>query len=395
MRIQSQISNGVLFLLIAMTALGPFSIDAYLPALPSISHDLSTSESTVQLTLASFLLGLAIGPIIIGPLSDSFGRRSVIIWGLVGYIGSSIICATTLNVEYLIIFRFFQAVSVAAVMTASSAVLADVYSGDELSKKSSLLYVFMSIAPMIAPIIGGQINDLLGWQAIFWALVVISVPLMISSYIKIPETLADHERIKFSPINSIIGYMKLLSNVSTVAYAISAGSVSAIFFAYVAATPFIYIESYGMSEEYFAYFFAFGAVIAILANWINILLVDKIGYKKMLIVQSVFIVLVGLLLIIGTLGFADRWAIYAAGFLMMGSMHIICTNTLTGIMNDTQQKGTASALMLSSRFGGGMLGVACISALQGTQQLNYGIILLVFALISGISIYIGVKYSTN
>lgn len=375
----------LMVLLAAVVTTAPFSIDAYLPAFPSMAADLKTAESSIQATLAAFLFGLAMGPVFLGGLSDFIGRKPVLLTGLFGFMVTSAICAVASNVELLIVSRFFQAVFAVTSMSTGGALLADIYSGDELSRKASVIMVFMSIAPMIAPIIGGEISEAWGWRYIFWAIAMAAVPLLLLALKVAPETLPPSERSSFSPTQSFKGFAEVLRQPGTLQFLGMGFFVSAIFFSYVSATPFIYIEQLGMSETTYSYFFAAGAIVAVAANWLNIRSVGRVGYRKTLFWQGIITSVTGALLFLGIMDVLGLWAVYLAGVLFMGLMHVVSTNSTTGVMDaSAHAKGAASALMMSSRFGGGVFGVFCISLFGGTEFLTYGIILLVFAVLVGL-----------
>lgn len=381
--------------LASIVTMAPFSIDAYLPAFPTISVDLNSAESDVQMTLAAFLMGLALGPLFFGSLSDAVGRRKVLLWGLLGFFIMSVACAAAPNIETLIISRFLQAAFVAASLTTGTALLSDIYTGDELSKKSSIIMLLMSVAPMIAPIFGALITNGLGWRYIFWLLAAFSVFLAIGSFKVVPETLAAQQRVPLEVRRYIQSYFELLKRPLILTHLLAALFVSASFFAYLSATPFIYINQFGMSEVQFSYLFAIGAIVAVAGNWLNMTLIEKFGYKCLLSWQGATIIVIGLAMLLGVFGDL-RWVIYIAGFLLMASMHVISTNSTTGVLDDSpNSRGAASAIMLAGRFGGGMFGVACIGWFHGTDIIQYGIILSIFCVLSGCFAIIGLRALSN
>ena len=181
--------RSLLALLTITVMLVPFTIDAYLPALPDIARDLAASEALIQYSIGAFLFGTALGPLFAGPVSDAIGRQPVLVWGLAGFAVFSAACAVVSDGQMLVAFRFLQAVTGSASLLAGRALLADLYSGDKLSQKQSAIMVVMVIAPMIAPLIGSWVSEAWGWRFIFWGLATGGAAAFVVSRLKLPETL--------------------------------------------------------------------------------------------------------------------------------------------------------------------------------------------------------------
>ncbi len=383
-------------LLAGIVMLAPFAIDAYLPALGMIARDLAASEALVQYSIGSFLLGTAIGPLFAGPISDAVGRRPVLIFGLIGFGVFSVACALVTSADMLILFRFFQALMGSAALVAGRALLADLYSGDELSRKQSVIMVVMVIAPMVAPILGGWLSANWGWRLIFWGLAMGAVCAASVSVVKLPETLEDARRNPMALGRVLSGYFGILKNPVAMMYLFSLSCMNAVFFVYVAATPFLYMETYGLSVQQYAWLFAAGALLAGLSNFINIFVVGQIGYRATLLIQGMLVMACGVVLFAAAFGLLGRWAIYGPGLLMMPLMHVVGNNALTGVMDQFEtRKGTASAFAMSSRFTFGMIGVGIVGAFQGSVEIRYGLILFVFAALAGVSAQMAVRWDKS
>lgn len=376
--------------------LAPFAIDAYLPALGIIARDLAASEALVQYSIGSFLFGTALGPLLAGPLSDAIGRRPVLIAGLVGFAVFSVACALVVNAETLVLFRFFQALTGSASLLAGRALMADLYVGDELSQKQSIIMVVMVIAPMVAPLLGGWVSSNWGWRFIFWGLALGGLAAGLISFLRLPETLTQEKRNPMALGQVMRGYLGIAQNGVAMMYLMAISCMSGVFFVYVAATPFLYIETYGMSVQAYAWMFAAGAFLAGLANFANFFVVKRLGYRTTLLVQGMMVMACGVVLFCGAFGLFGRWAIYGPGLLMMPLLHVVGNNALTGVMDqfDTR-KGIASAFAMSARFAVGMIAVGIVGQFNGSVEARYGLILFVFAALAGVSAQMAVRWDNG
>jgi DHA1 family bicyclomycin/chloramphenicol resistance-like MFS transporter len=383
----------LLVLLAVIVMLAPFAIDAYLPALGLIAVDLHAAEALVQYSIGAFLFGTALGPLFTGPLSDAIGRRPVLIWGLAGFGVFSVACAVVNNAEMLVVFRFFQAVSGGASLLAGRTLLADLYSGDALAQKQSMIQMVMVLAPMLAPVLGGWVSEIWGWRYIFWGLAIGAAAAFAASAVKLPETLVPQKRQSLQLMRVLAGYLGVMRNRVAMMYVCTISAMSGVFFVYVSATPFLYMETYGLSVQGYAWMFAAGAALAGVANFANIFVVGRIGYRNALMIQGMLTMACGAILFGGAFGLFGRWAIFGPGLLMMPLLHVVGSNSLTGMMDQFEsRKGTASAFALSARFSTGMIAVALVGVFQGSIETRYGLIFFVFAAIAGISAQMAVRW---
>ena len=195
----------------------------------------------VQVSIAVFLLGFSLGPLIFGPLSDAFGRRKLIYSSLLLFSVFSILCSLSSNIYLLIIFRFFQAVFGSVSTVCGRAAIADLLSGNELAKKYSLLGLLLTVAPILAPIIGGWINEILGWRYIFFFMTIFGIILVVISYFYVHETLPNEKRTKFNIENILFNYVLIIKNKTALFYILFLSSSSAVFFVFLAVSPFLFI----------------------------------------------------------------------------------------------------------------------------------------------------------
>ena len=383
----------LIVLLIGMTMLAPFAIDAYLPAFPLMSAEFQVAQSGIQLTLAAFLLGMSLGPLLAGPISDALGRRRVILAGLAGFLAFSLACAWAQNVDQLVVIRFFQALAGSSTLVASRALLADIYRGDRLAQKNALISMFLALAPMLAPMIGGWLTALAGWRAIFWLLASATTVCFLFSARFLPETLPPARRFPLDPGGMLRGYRLVLKNRLALTYALASAGIMAVFFTYVAVTPFLYIELYGMSVSAYSMMFGAGAMLAIVGNYLNIWAVGRFGFRLVLLVLGMAVMGFGVMLFSAGFGLLGRWAIYLPGLMFMPLLHMVGANAITGAMEQFDSgKGAASALFLSLRFGAGILAVSIVGSLGDVSEMRYGLIVFVFAALSGVAAQMAVRW---
>ena len=388
MKISINISIYFLVSVACITILAPFSIDAYIPATVDISKELLASSNSVQLSIAIFLMGFSLGPLIFGPLSDAFGRRKLICLSLIFFSLFSFLCSLSTNIYLLIFFRFFQAVSGSVGTVCGRAAVADLFSGNKLAKNYSILGLILTIAPILAPIIGGWINEYFGWRYIFVFMALSGALFFLISFFNIPETLKSKDRTVFDFNGVFLSYIRILKNRTALFYILFLSSTSAVFFAFLAASPFLYIQQFGLTPIQYSYVFGSGAVIAAVSNIINIKFTSIIGYKKIIVITCYLILLNAIVLFFGGLEILDRWSIYLSGLLFMGLFHIANATSLTGLMDEFEKnKGAANALAISLRFGFGMIGAGCVSIMNDKTIYPYIFTVMFFscfAMISGL-----------
>src|SRR6184192_4430202 len=213
-----------LFVLLgSLTAFGPLSIDMYLPALPAIARDLAASESVVQLTLTACLIGLALGQIVAGPLSDSLGRRRPLLIGVAGYVIVSLLCAIAPSVWLLVVLRLIQGLTGAAGIVIARAIVRDLYAGSAAARYFSRLILIMGLAPILAPIVGAQLLRFTSWHGIFVTLAIIAGLLWLGAAVGLPETLPAARRSSGGLRGTLGTFRALLSDARFIGYALSAG----------------------------------------------------------------------------------------------------------------------------------------------------------------------------
>jgi DHA1 family bicyclomycin/chloramphenicol resistance-like MFS transporter len=364
--------RGVLFTvsLSLMMASGALSVDMYTPALPAVGRSLGASEAQVLLTLSSFLVGFGVGHLFWGPLGDRWGRRKPIAAGIVLYIVGSAGCALSGTIEHMILWRCVQAFGGAAASALSRAVVRDAYSRDEAARAMSLILLVMYVAPMLAPLIGGQILVWLDWPMIFWTLAGFGV-LCLAGLAAIPETLPPERRMTLRWSGMVLSYGMLLGNRRFVGYALNNGLRGAGLLAYVAGAPFVYIGYFGVAPQYYGFLTAANVFGMALGNIVNSRLVMRVGSDRMLAIGSWVGAIAGVMLLIGgATGLGGIVGIALPLFLFLSLMGLINANSTMGALGIFPERaGAASALMGTIPYGLGAVAGAAIGWLaDGTPS---------------------------
>lgn len=259
---------GLALLLAMLTVLGPLNIDMYLPAFPEISVDLGANASGVQLSLTTCLVGLAVGQVVIGPVSDARGRRGPLLVCVALFVLASALCALAPNTTVLVLGRFLQGFTASAGVVLSRAIVRDVFDGPALTRFFALIMVVVAVAPMAAPILGGGVLWLpfTDWRSIFWTLALVGVVIVAVVAVRLPETLPNDRRTPGTLGGSLAAMGVLLRDRRYLGYTLVVGLLHGGSFAYVAGTPFVYQDLYGVSPQVFGFLFGVNGIAIILGS---------------------------------------------------------------------------------------------------------------------------------
>lgn len=345
----------IAFLLGALASFGPLSIDMYLPALPNLVTELNSSTSLAQLSLTSCLLGIALGQLFVGPFSDVFGRRGPLLIGLCIYVVSSLLCMFATTIWTFITMRFIQGLAGSAGIVISRAIVRDLYSGSEMTRFFSLLMLVNGVAPILAPILGGQVLQVASWRGIFLVLFAMGVAMLIAIFFGLKETLPLSRRSKGGLRNTILTFRELIKNRTFMGYALGQGFVMAGMFAYISGSPFILQNIFGVSPQMFSLLFGINSIGIIIAGQITGRLAGRISEKKLLIAGLTLSFAGGVLLLLMILIGGGLYSILLPLFVVVSSVGIVGTSSFSLAMQDqAKAAGSAAALIgvLSFVFGG-------------------------------------------
>jgi DHA1 family bicyclomycin/chloramphenicol resistance-like MFS transporter len=345
--------QGWLLILAALIAIGPLSIDMYLPAFASLERDLAAAPGSAELSLAGFFIGIALGQLCWGPLADRFGRRPPLFFSLSLFALASLGCALANDLTTLVAWRVVQALAGSAGMVISRAVVRDRCGAREAARAFSMLIMVMGLAPILAPLLGGWINHLLGWRAIFLVLTLYALLSLWAVGWHLSESHDIRHAAPLSLRGVWQGYVGLLRSRAFMGYSLSSGLAMAGMFAYIAGSPFVLIQLGGIPAEHFGWAFGSNALGFVVASQLNARALRRWEPSQLLRVALWVPALVGLLLLMVTwLGLFHLPLILGGLFLYMASLGFIVPNANAGALaTHGQQAGSAAALMGSMQFG--------------------------------------------
>ncbi|MER6381014.1 multidrug effflux MFS transporter [Streptomyces sp. NPDC001250] len=338
-----------------LTATPPLAMDMYLPSLPEVTRSLHAPAATVQLTLTACLLGMALGQLVVGPMSDRWGRRRPLLAGLAVYLVATALCALAPNVETLVALRLAQGLAGAAGIVIARAVVRDLYDGVAMARFFSTLMLISGAAPIVAPLIGGQILRVTDWRGVFVVLTVVGTLLAALVWLRLPETLPPAERHAGGAGTALRTMRGLLADLPFTGYMLAGGFAFAALFAYISASPFVIQEIYGASPQTFSLLFGLNSVGLVIAGQVNgKLLVGRVALEKVLACGLAVIVLAAsalLLMSAGALGGTGLAPVAAALFVLMSAMGITLPNAQSlALMRTRHAAGSASALLGTTSF---------------------------------------------
>lgn len=348
---------GLLITLIlgSLSALPPLSMDLYLPALPEVGDDLGTSASRVQLTLTSCLIGLGLGQLIVGPMSDQLGRRRPLLLGTCCYIAASLACALAPDIESLTVFRAVQGLAGAAGIVIARAVVRDLFEGLAMARFFSTLLLISGAAPVLAPVFGGQMLRVTSWRGLFVVLAVFGVALVLVVWRWLPETLPAERRHGGGVIPALRVMAGLFRDRVFTGYLLTCSLAFSGLFAYVAASPFVVQEIYGGSPQDFGMLFMANAAGLVAVGQLNgKVLVGRVSLNRVITVGLAVVIAAAAALLLMTTGVFGRVglpAVAAGLFVLMSAMALVLPNSNSqALMRTPHAAGSASALLGASQF---------------------------------------------
>lgn len=366
-------SNHLNFLLIVIlgviSALTPIAIDMYLPAMPSIAKEFATSAGGIQITLTAYMGGFAIGQLVHGPLSDSFGRKPVLMIGTLCFMLCSMLSALAPNIDMLIWSRIAQGFAGAAAAVVVQALVRDMFQKEEFARTMSFIMLVMTLAPLVAPLAGGYMAVWFGWRAIFWSIAVISLLVLIAISFKIPETLSVQKRQRFSVRAVLYNYASLVSSKEAMLLILMGALSFAGMFAFLTAGSFIYVELYGVDIQHVGYLFGLNVITMMVMTTVNGRFVRAKGSPWMLNLALSIQLVASILLLLGQLLDLGLWGLVVPIMLYTGAISTVGSNSMALLLSQYPGiAGTASSLAGTLRFGLAGVAAAIISSLPASSS---------------------------
>lgn len=341
------------FLLIlgALSAFGPLAIDFYLPSFPTLAREFATDVEHVQLSLAAYFIGISLGQLFYGPIADRYGRRIPLLIGVALFTAASFACALAPSLDWLIAARFVQALGGCAGMVINRAVVRDLCDPLASAKVFSQLVLVMGLAPILAPLGGGLLLDTLGWPWIFHSLALFAGLCLLAVWLWLPETRPQH--MQPAPLSGAFGqYRALLGNASFMGYSLAGGVAMAGMFAYIAGSPFVFIELYGVPAEHYGWLFGSNAAGFVLMAQVNARLVRR-GGPALWLRRMVLVYLSSgvCLLVLAALQLASLWPLLIPMFICVASLGCVLPNaTACAMAGQGPHAGSASGFLGSLQF---------------------------------------------
>lgn len=379
----------ILLILGSLSAFGPMAIDFYLPSFPTLARVFATDVEHVQLSLASYFVGIAMGQLLYGPLADRFGRRWPLLAGLVLFTLASLACAQAQSLEWLIVARFVQALGGCAGMVISRAVVRDLCDPLASARVFSKLMLVMGVAPILAPLAGGVLLELFGWNSIFYGLMLFSALCLVAVLLWLPETRASG--VPPAPLSGALGrYRQLLGDRLLIGYGLTGGVAMAGMFAYISGSPYVFIELYGVPAEYYGWLFGANAAGFILTAQLNGWLLRHHG-PEYWIRRTVWVYCAATLALLAVALAKPQalWPLLIPLFISTASLSCVLPNaTACAMAGQGMHAGSASALIGSLQFcvaagasalvgalhDGSALPMAQVIALCGLASLTLGVL---------------------
>lgn len=335
-----------------LTMFGPMAIDMYLPGLPAIGRDFGADQATVQLTLSWFLVAFGVGQLAWGPLGDRYGRKAPAAAGILLFVVGSVGCALAGSVEGLAGWRFVQGLGAGAAPVLARAMVRDSFDRDRAASTMSLMMLVMGVAPMLAPLAGGQVLAHSGWRTIFWVLAGFGL-VALAGLATLRETLPRDRRVMGGGAQALRGYLFLIRDRRFLGYVLSSGFVFAGMFAYIAGTPYVYIEYFGVAPQHYGLLFGLNVVGMMLVNTVNSRLVLRLGTDPLMRAGTAVAATMGcVLLAAGASGFGGLWGIVVPLVGYLGMTGLVGANGMAGALARVPERaGAASALAGTLQLG--------------------------------------------
>lgn len=389
------LSNRSLLILILglLSAIGPFSIDMYLPGFPVIAQKLNTTVDYVAYSLSSFFIGVCAGQLLCGPLLDRFGRKRPLVTGLLLYIAASIGCSFATTVDALILFRFVQALGCCVAMVAPGAIVRDVFPVAENAKVFSLLILILGVSPILAPTVGSFLVAAYGWASVFVVLAAVTAAVLLLVVLRLPESKPADPKVSLRPGAIFTGFANVMREPQFATYAFAGAVAAAGLFAYLAGSPFVFMQLYGVSEQQYGWIFALIAAGLIGCSQLNNVLLKR--YTSAQIIKVVLLTQASIGVVLATGTAMDVLGINGTIFLMF--LFLSCqgftfpNSAALAMAPFTTGAGSASALMGALQMAFGALASALVGVFFNETALPTAAIMSVCSLLGLTILLLGAR----
>lgn len=384
----------LILILGSLTALGPFSIDMYLPGFPAIARDLQTTVADVSLTLSSYFIGISFGQLLYGPLLDRYGRKKPLYAGMLVYILSSLACAFATSIDALILLRFIQAVGSCAAAVASRAMVRDLFPVEANAKVFSLLMLVVGVSPMVAPTVGGYVTADVGWPWVFVILAAMGALLLAVVYVALPESSTPDRSLSLKPKPILLNFFSVAKIPVFYTYSLCGALSFAGLLAYVSGSPLLFMEIFEVSEKEYGWIFAFLSIGLIGASQVNSLLLKKYHSNQIIFVALAGQSVIAFILMIGTwnqwLGLPET---IACIFIFLCCLGFNFPNSSALSMAPfSRNAGSASALMGALQMGCGALATVALSLFSNHSSLPMTIVMISTSFLALLILFFGRRY---
>lgn len=336
----------------SLSTVSPFSIDMYLPGFPAIADDLGTTIDRVQFSLTAYLIGIAAGQLLYGPLLDRFGRRPPLYAGLLAYLAASAGCAFSTTIEALIVMRFLQALGGCAGMVAAQALVRDIFPANKTAQAFSSITLVIAVSPMIAPTVGGYVTASIGWEAIFILLAVITTIILICVHFVLPDGRKADTSISLRPGSVVRNFYTVVREPQFIMYALGGGLAMSAPFAYIAGSSFVFMQLFGATPEQYGWIFAVVAGGLIGVSQLNHFLLNRFSSQQLVKYALRFQTCIGIFFLAGVIGdWFNMFGFFVMTFLFLAAQGLTGPNsTALSLAPFTQHTGSAASLLGSYRM---------------------------------------------
>jgi len=354
-----------------LTAIGPLSIDMYLPAFPDIARGLHTSVAQVTLSLSSFFIGISVGQLLYGPLLERFGRKKPLYAGLCIYLVASVGCAFAASVQALIALRLLQALGGCVGMVAARAMVRDLFDVKENAKIFSTLMLVVAVSPIIAPTLGGYITAALGWHYVFVMLIIIAILILTGIYFFLPETKKPDPNFSLKPVPIMKSYRSVITHPQFYTYALTAAVSAAAIYAYIGGSPHVFMELFHVNEKQYGWIFALIAMGLIGSSQLNSVLLKNYTSEQIIKIALRCQTIIGATMVLMTIfGWGDLFVIIFLIFIFLCCQGFVFPNaSALSLACFGHNAGSASALLGAIQMGIGAGTSALVSVLQNSTAL--------------------------